>query len=109
MGSIGFRSRDPALGHEAAGVVRRVGSEVTRFRPGDRVVVMAARAFSTLVTQKEALCEELPADMSFVDGASMPVIYVTALHSLINIARLEKGQVSIIPKAVWLHVYSLII
>lgn len=92
MGSIGFRSRDPALGHEAAGVVRRVGSEVTRFRPGDRVVVMAARAFSTLVTQKEALCEELPADMSFVDGASMPVIYVTALHSLINIARLEKGQ-----------------
>jgi threonine dehydrogenase-like Zn-dependent dehydrogenase len=39
-GGIGPRE-DLTLGHEAVGVVHEVGSEVTVFRPGDRVVVGA--------------------------------------------------------------------
>ncbi len=39
-GAIGERE-DLTLGHEAVGVVERVGSEVTRVKPGDRVVVSA--------------------------------------------------------------------
>ena len=39
-GAIGPRQR-LTLGHEAAGVVYEVGSEVHRFKPGDRVVVGA--------------------------------------------------------------------
>jgi len=39
-GGIGQR-HDMTLGHEGVGVVHEVGSEVTEFRPGDRVVVGA--------------------------------------------------------------------
>ncbi len=39
-GAIGERT-DQTLGHEACGVVDRVGSAVTLFKPGDRVVVGA--------------------------------------------------------------------
>jgi threonine dehydrogenase-like Zn-dependent dehydrogenase len=39
-GGIGPRT-DLTLGHEAVGVVHEVGSEVTQFKPGDRVVVGA--------------------------------------------------------------------
>lgn len=39
-GAIGERS-DHTLGHEACGVVDRVGSAVSNFKPGDRVVVNA--------------------------------------------------------------------
>ena len=39
-GGVGGPTRDPTpLGHEFAGVVERVGSAVTRHRPGQRVVV----------------------------------------------------------------------
>jgi len=39
-GAIGER-QDMTLGHEAVGIVDRVGSSVTLFKPGDRVVVNA--------------------------------------------------------------------
>ncbi len=40
LGGIGFRAKDPTpLGHEFSGVIERVGSAVTRYRPGQRVVV----------------------------------------------------------------------
>lgn len=39
-GAIGERS-DHTLGHEACGIVDRVGSAVTLFKPGDRIVVNA--------------------------------------------------------------------
>ena len=39
-GAIGERT-DMILGHEAVGIVEKVGSEVKDFKPGDRVVVPA--------------------------------------------------------------------
>ena len=39
-GAIGDR-RDMVLGHEAVGEVVEVGSHVTKFKPGDRVIVPA--------------------------------------------------------------------
>lgn len=39
-GAIGYRS-DMTLGHEAVGVVEKVGELVRDFEPGDKVVVSA--------------------------------------------------------------------
>ncbi|RYP78429.1 hypothetical protein DL771_000614 [Monosporascus sp. 5C6A] len=92
MGILGDANHDHGFGHEASGIVRRIGSDVTKVGVGDRVVVMGLEAFQTILTTPEFLCEKLPDDMSFAEGASMPVVFLTAIHSLVNLARLEKGQ-----------------
>ncbi|KAI0005181.1 hypothetical protein F4779DRAFT_633577 [Xylariaceae sp. FL0662B] len=80
------------IGIEASGIVRRVGPEVTKVSVGDRVVAMGESTFSTVVTTTEMLCEKMPDGMSFVDGASMPIAFQTAIYALLNIGHLEEGQ-----------------
>lgn len=92
-GIIGLPSHEHNFGYEAAGIVRCVGSDVKKVAVGDRVALMAINTLATVVTTTEQLCEKLPDEMSFVDGASMPIVYSTAIYSLIDIAHLKKGQV----------------
>ncbi|KAI1128529.1 hypothetical protein F5Y10DRAFT_265029 [Nemania abortiva] len=92
VGVVELRSRNPTLGCEAAGVIRRVGPNAKKFRVGDRVLLLGMRTFSTVLTLSELLCEKLPSDISFTEGASMPVVFATAIQSLINVAHLEKDQ-----------------
>jgi NADPH:quinone reductase-like Zn-dependent oxidoreductase len=86
--------RQPTFGYEAAGIVRRVGKNVTKLRVGDRAVFMGMETFSTVVTAPEMLYEKLPDGMSFAEGASMPLVFTTAIYCLVDIGRLAKGQVS---------------
>ena len=60
------------LGTEAAGVVKRVGSAVTRFKPGDRVVYCQAAlgAYSELHNVAEDRLMLLPDAISFEQGAA---------------------------------------
>lgn len=81
------------FGYEASGIVRRVGPSVTKFKPGDLVVHLGFNAFSTTITMSEMLFVRLPNDMDFVDGATMPLVYATAIHGLIDLGRLSRGQV----------------
>ncbi|TVY41639.1 Highly reducing polyketide synthase [Lachnellula subtilissima] len=84
--------REPTFGYEAAGIVRRVGANVTKLCVGDRAVLMGMETFSTVVTAPEMLYEQLPDGMSFVEGASMPLVFTTAIYSLIDVGRLSRGQ-----------------
>ncbi|KAI9692847.1 MAG: Type I Iterative PKS [Bathelium mastoideum] len=92
MGIIELPSKEPTFGYEASGVVRRVGPNVTKLGVGDRTVLTGIKNFSTVVTSSELLHEKLPDDMSFAEGASMPLVFMTAIYSLVDIGRLEKGQ-----------------
>jgi NADPH:quinone reductase-like Zn-dependent oxidoreductase len=89
-----FPSHERIFGYEAAGVVQRIGPDVKNLAIGDRVVVMAFGTFTTDLITTEILCEKFPDNMSFVDGASMPSVFATAIYSLVDIARLQEGQVS---------------
>jgi NADPH:quinone reductase-like Zn-dependent oxidoreductase len=81
------------FGYEAAGIVRRIGPEVTKVHVGDRVVLTGIKSFATVVVTSELLCEVLPESISYVDGASMPLVFLTAMCCLMDIGHLEKGQV----------------
>lgn len=85
---------DSNLGDECAGVVCRVGSQVTTFKPGDRVVACrpGQGAHSTYVHQPESMCEKVPDDMSLQTAASFSGVLTTAYHALVNIARLRSGD-----------------
>ena len=81
------------LGYEVAGEVEDVGEGVERFKAGDRV--MAACRFggyAEVVSVRERDVLELPADWSFEEGASFPVVYVTAYAALVPFGNLHAGE-----------------
>ena len=76
-----------------AGVVHSVGSSVTAFKPGDRVLALAEEGgYGELCTTTETKCIRLPQSMSFVDAASMSSVFDTAWFALRERARMEKGE-----------------
>lgn len=74
------------LGFDAAGVVDAVGSEVSLFRPGDRVFYAGTlnRPGSNAQYQlvDERLVGRMPATLSFEQAAAMPLTSVTAWELL---------------------------
>ncbi len=81
------------LGYEVAGEVETVGEGVTEFQVGDRVV--GGTRFggqAELVTVPEAQAFALPAELSFEQGAAIPVNYGTAYAALILMGSLRKAD-----------------
>jgi len=78
------------LGMETAGIVTRVGPDVAEFAPGDEVVVQSAHFSSFLVVDKD-LARHRPAALSPVE-APVYINYITALHGLVDVARLQRGE-----------------
>jgi len=65
------------MGYSTAGVVEKVGSEVTRFAPGDRVSCTAPHAEYAIGDASAAAKRRvvhLPDDVPFVDGTFQPLI-----------------------------------
>ncbi|XXH01910.1 hypothetical protein Hte_008272 [Hypoxylon texense] len=90
---------DEGLGCECAGIVEAVGPNVTDLAPGDRVMVLHIGAFATNIVTNSQACVKIPANLSFSDAASMPTVYGTVIHSLLDKAQLEKGQTVLIHSA----------
>lgn len=83
------------LGCEASGIVSRTGPDVKSVKVGDRVAVMAGGTFTTHLTISSSLCAKIPDNLSFEEAATMPCTFATVIHSLIEIARLQKDQVGL--------------
>lgn len=80
-------------GNEAAGIVTAVGKDVTRFKPGDRVIgALRGGAFAEKSVVDEHLAIPLPGTMSFEEGAAYSVAYGTSYHALKQGAGLKKGE-----------------
>lgn len=80
------------MGMEGAGVVSAIGSEVTEFKIGDRIM---ARVRGTHAEKVAVGCEHafhLPDNLSFEQGAAIPVGWQTAWHALITVADLQENQ-----------------
>ncbi|KAK1468240.1 mycocerosic acid synthase [Colletotrichum melonis] len=83
--------QETPVGLEAAGIVTRVGSGVTRFKPGDRVFGFTFNgAYSTYGRGAEGTLAKVPEDHSFAEAAVIPIVYTTAYACLYDIGELEK-------------------
>src|SRR5712691_7659913 len=59
-------------GRDASGVVLATGDQVTRVKPGDRVIAQVTTgAFADKLSAPESRCFVMPAKMDFVAGAGM--------------------------------------
>ena len=83
------------LGLEASAVVTRVGSTTQKFAVGDRVIFFrSGGCFSTRMQISAMLCAKIPDELSYEEAATVPTVYCTVIHSLINLGNLQRGQVS---------------
>jgi alcohol dehydrogenase len=110
------------IGHEFCGVVEEVGAEVTRFKPGDRVVVpfnFSCGACDSCVTGHQNVCRSvgfagapysggygrlahvpladmnlvgLPESIPFVEAASMGCRFMTSFHGIVDQAEVKPGE-----------------
>jgi NADPH2:quinone reductase len=80
-------------GNEASGIVTAVGRNVTRFKPGDRVIgALRGGAFAEKTIVDEHMAIPLPDRMSFEEGAAYSVAYGTSYHALKQGAALKSGE-----------------
>lgn len=84
------------LGNDLSGVVADVGAHVTRFKKGDAVYARLDSdrigAFADLAVVREGAAALKPANVTFEEAASLPLVALTAWQALVEIGRLAAGQ-----------------
>lgn len=87
----------PILGLECCGTIAQLGPDVVGWRIGDRVVaLLTGGGYSEYVNVPAAQVLPLPAEWSFVEGATLPENAFTVYDSLLLRARLRKGELVLI-------------
>lgn len=95
MRIMGFGFRRPknqVPGLDVAGTVASVGSEVTRFKPGDVVFGISRGSFAEYAAVLEDKLAHKPANLSFEQAAVVPISGGTAIQALRDSGHLEAGQ-----------------
>jgi NADPH:quinone reductase-like Zn-dependent oxidoreductase len=89
------------LGSDLAGVVVETGSRVTRFKPGDAVFAsifdLGTGALAEFAIVPENAAALKPANLDFVQAASIPMVGLTSWQALKERAHLKPGQKVFIP------------
>jgi NADPH:quinone reductase len=82
----------PAIaGLELAGEVESAGAQVSRWRPGDRVMARGS-GFAELAVLYDADVMRVPDDLSWEEAGAMPVTLLTAHDALVTNGRLRPGE-----------------
>jgi NADPH:quinone reductase-like Zn-dependent oxidoreductase len=93
------------LGYEASGIVEAVGGDVKGVSVGDSVDVIPSFSMNEYFTYGEVIIApdyaivKHPKSLSFTEGASIWMMFVTAYGALIEDAKVEKGDFVIISAA----------
>ena len=86
------KPKQPILGLDVAGRVVAVGSDVTRFSPGDEVFGIATGSFAEFATAKQDKLALKPTAASFEHAAASAISGITALQALTDVGNLQPGQ-----------------
>ena len=81
------------VGYEVAGDVDQIGDGVTEFEPGDRVIAGSRfNGQAELVVTTVNAVVPLPDNLSYEQGAAIPVNYATAYAGLVLMGGAEEGD-----------------
>lgn len=89
--AMGQVAEEP-LGGELSGVITSLGSGVSTLKVGDRVCAAPSGSFANVVRCPSGIVARIPEHLSFAEAASLPIAFVTAYYSLIEVARLNSGE-----------------
>jgi NADPH:quinone reductase-like Zn-dependent oxidoreductase len=82
-------------GLELAGEVETVGAQVSRWRPGDKVMGRGS-GFAELAVLGEADAIRVPDGLSWEEAGAMPVTLLTAHDALVTNGRLQQGDLVVV-------------
>lgn len=89
------------LGSDLAGVVTEVGNRVTRFKPGDAIFAsifdLGTGSIAEFAVVPESAAALKPANLDFVQAASIPMVGLTSWQVLKERLNLRAGQKVFIP------------
>ena len=84
------------LGFDAAGIVKEVGSAITRFRPGDEVFyagdITRPGTNAAFHVVDERIVGRKPSSLGFAEAAGMPLTTITAWEILFDSFQLKEGE-----------------
>jgi NADPH:quinone reductase-like Zn-dependent oxidoreductase len=96
--AMGFLDSQP-MGLEGSGVVEAVGKGVTEFQVGDSVFYLHRGALATQLRIPWTSCSKNPPGLTWEQAASMPTVALTAIHCIMDLGRLQKGESVLIHSA----------
>src|SRR6185503_11325155 len=84
------------LGNDLSGEVAEAGTQVTRFKQGDMVYARVDKdrigTFAEFAVVREGAAALKPANVSFEEAASLPLVALTAWQALVEIGKLGANQ-----------------
>lgn len=84
---------------EFSGIVRSVGRDCSRIKPGYRVYASHISPYRSVYRVKERLCQQIPGDRTYEEAATWSITLATAFQSLVRIADLGYGQTVLVQDA----------
>ncbi|PNP78248.1 hypothetical protein FNYG_08194 [Fusarium nygamai] len=72
------------LGCDVAGRITAIGSSITKYKVGDRVIGYNMGTFQEYVPVKEHLCAKLPDNIGFAEAAVLPLCLSVAVKTLFH-------------------------
>ena len=94
----GIREDIPGL--EFAGVVEELGAETGDWKAGDRVMgLVSGGAYAQYVTCPGRLLIRVPSEMTFIQAAALPEVFITAYDALFNRLQIRSGETLLIHAA----------
>lgn len=89
------------MGSDLAGVIVEVGGSVTRFKPGDDIFAsifdQGTGSLAEFAVVPQDLAARKPANLDFVQAASVPMVGLTSWQALKERANVQTGQRVFIP------------
>lgn len=89
------------MGSDLAGVVKQVGSRVTRFKPGDAVFAslfdLGKGSLAEFAVVPEHAAAPKPDNLDYVQASSIPMVGLTSWQAMKERAKVQAGQKVFIP------------
>ena len=86
-------------GLDVAGTVEGVGSRVTGWSRGDRVMALARGTYAEHVLATPVLVCRVPERMALPEAASIPCVFLTAWYGLTKLAQMRSGETVVVHAA----------
>ena len=80
------------IGIDFAGIILEVGDNVNDFKVGDRVIGITKGACASKVDVLPEYIQKLPSSLTYIEGASIPTIFMTSFYALFDLAKIKASE-----------------